>query len=324
MRMGRNSVLTLAFCAYVTSPSRAPRLMESLISPFPPSLASAQGGQGGVARAFSLAPLWRSHACPADCQRPTLALSWTLALVLACLAISLFALTQPITSPVQLLKHGAAGPEGAASAELAFLEMSAPLADEPPPAAATEPSVSPPLPDLSAALATPLDADLPTADLTEVLTAEDVFEVPPAAPLEDLLQPETPRPVREPQTAPPERTSRPSSTPPSRSSAPSSGSGSTMASGGTTGGTGSGTGGGSKGYFPSPPYPAVARSRGMQGTVQLSITFGPDGRVTSANVARSSGYSELDRAAADWVRRRWRGGSGQVGTFRQPVNFRLR
>ena len=97
-----------------------------------------------------------------------------------------------------------------------------------------------------------------------------------------------------------------------------------MASRGGAGGTGTGSGGGSQGYFPTPPYPAVARSRGMQGTVYLSITFGADSRVTSATVARSSGYSELDRAAADWVRRRWRGSSSQVGTYRQPVNFRLR
>jgi protein TonB len=62
----------------------------------------------------------------------------------------------------------------------------------------------------------------------------------------------------------------------------------------------------------------------MQGTVYLSITFGADGRATAVSVSRSSGYSELDRAASDWVKRNWRAPAGQVGTFRQPVQYRLR
>jgi protein TonB len=247
-------------------------------------------------------------------------------LVLSCLAVSTLALTRPVATTLQLLDQAPAGAEGVASAELALLEMAAPPAAEPPAATATaaEASLTPPLPELSMALPSTQAADLPTVDLAEVLTAEDVFEVPPAAPVEDLLKPETPRQVRT-QDTPPARSTRPPSTPPSRSSASSSGAGSPSASsGGTAGGTGSGRGGSSQGYFPSPPYPAAARSRGMQGTVYLSITFGADGRVTNATVARSSGYSELDRAAADWVRRRWRGSSTQVGTYRQPVNFRLR
>jgi TonB family protein len=54
------------------------------------------------------------------------------------------------------------------------------------------------------------------------------------------------------------------------------------------------------------------------------IDFAADGRVTRATVSRSSGYTELDRTAAAWVRRHWRAASGQVGTFRLPVHFKLR
>ena len=62
----------------------------------------------------------------------------------------------------------------------------------------------------------------------------------------------------------------------------------------------------------------------MQGTVYLNLTFNADGRVVSATVSRSSGYSYLDQTAADWARRNWRGSKGQTGTFRKPVQFRLR
>lgn len=261
--------------------------------------------------------LWRLHRCPADCQRPTLALSWVLAISLACLSVSLIGLRTPVKQPLQLLSMASA-PQGEDTGELAMLEMSAPPPEAQSETTPSEAALDLALPEpnlLPETLPDPLE-DLP--DLAEVLTADDLFEIPAAPPVEEMLTPATPRRAE----PPPASTPRRSTAPATASRSPSTGA-ATGSSGGT-GGTGTSSRGSSKGYFPSPPYPAAARSRGMQGTVYLSITFSSDGSVSSASVSRSSGYSELDRAASDWVRRRWRGPAGQAGTFRQPVQFRLR
>ena len=98
-----------------------------------------------------------------------------------------------------------------------------------------------------------------------------------------------------------------------------------MSATGTSGsGSGSGSGGNASGTFPSPPYPSFARSRGMQGTVYLSIQVDGSGGVSSVKVARSSGYGDLDRYATEWVKSRWKWGAGQGGAYRQPVVFKLR
>lgn len=56
-----------------------------------------------------------------------------------------------------------------------------------------------------------------------------------------------------------------------------------------------------------PRYPLESRRKREQGTVVLALTLGLDGAVETLNVSRSSGYSRLDDAAKDAVRRwRWR------------------
>ena len=50
-----------------------------------------------------------------------------------------------------------------------------------------------------------------------------------------------------------------------------------------------------------PSYPPDAALRGEQGTVVLLIHVSPDGLVSGVDVLRSSGFSELDRAAEDAV-----------------------
>lgn len=56
-----------------------------------------------------------------------------------------------------------------------------------------------------------------------------------------------------------------------------------------------------------PRYPLESRRKREQGTVVLALTLGFDGAVETLTVARSSGYSRLDDAAKDAVRRwRWR------------------
>lgn len=44
-------------------------------------------------------------------------------------------------------------------------------------------------------------------------------------------------------------------------------------------------------------YPDDARQQGMEGQVAVRVTFGRDGQVLDARVARSSGSDPLDRAA---------------------------
>ena len=55
-----------------------------------------------------------------------------------------------------------------------------------------------------------------------------------------------------------------------------------------------------------PPYPELARRLAQQGTVTLSLSIGPDGSVSDATLAQSSGSNQLDQAAIEWVRSHWR------------------
>lgn len=51
-----------------------------------------------------------------------------------------------------------------------------------------------------------------------------------------------------------------------------------------------------------PAYPSASRRAGEQGTTHLKVCVSASGRVTSVNVATSSGFSRLDDAAAKWIR----------------------
>lgn len=54
-----------------------------------------------------------------------------------------------------------------------------------------------------------------------------------------------------------------------------------------------------------PRYPVESRRRKEQGTVELALVLGLDGKVETISVAHSSGFARLDQAALDAVRR-WR------------------
>lgn len=54
-----------------------------------------------------------------------------------------------------------------------------------------------------------------------------------------------------------------------------------------------------------PKYPVESRRRREQGRVVLMVTLSPDGSVDTVELARSSGFDRLDKAALDAVRR-WR------------------
>jgi TonB family protein len=53
--------------------------------------------------------------------------------------------------------------------------------------------------------------------------------------------------------------------------------------------------------LPVQAYPADAARRGDQGMVTLALSISPQGDVTAAQLARSSGSTELDEAARQWA-----------------------
>ncbi|MBS0382217.1 MAG: energy transducer TonB [Proteobacteria bacterium] len=56
----------------------------------------------------------------------------------------------------------------------------------------------------------------------------------------------------------------------------------------------------------TPPYPPLSRRLGEEGTVELKLAIGTDGRVQSADLVKSSGSERLDEAALTWVQSHWR------------------
>ena len=174
--------------------------------------------------------------------------------------------------------------------------------------AAVEPVASSVVPEVSQVLDEPL--------LVEVLDADELLAVPPAAAVEAMVEPLA-RGRVEPRVIP---------AVPRRAAAAATGAATAGVATGAAGETGAAGRPGGMGVarLPAPPYPSFARSRGLQGTTFLSITVSPSGSVAKVEVVGSSGYSELDRYAADWVQKRWRWPAGDQRIFRQPVVFRLR
>lgn len=80
---------------------------------------------------------------------------------------------------------------------------------------------------------------------------------------------------------------------------------------------------------PKPPYPAMSRENGEEGTVILSVTVEANGTASRVVVSRSSGYSRLDRSAQTAVAKyrfkpATRGGVPISYTYAVPINFSLR
>jgi len=76
-------------------------------------------------------------------------------------------------------------------------------------------------------------------------------------------------------------------------------------------------------YNMPPRYPQEAARRGQQGMVVLSVTVATDGTALSVQVAESSGYPLLDRAAQDAVTK-WHFRAGQEGGITMPANIPVR
>lgn len=81
-------------------------------------------------------------------------------------------------------------------------------------------------------------------------------------------------------------------------------------------------------HNPKPPYPAVSRSKGEQGVVLLKVCVAATGGVDSVDLAKTSGFVRLDRAASDTVER-WRfhparkGGQPIPMCYQLPIRFSL-
>jgi protein TonB len=80
---------------------------------------------------------------------------------------------------------------------------------------------------------------------------------------------------------------------------------------------------------PPPPYPRLARRRGLEGTVLLTVLVAADGAVQEITVQRSSGHAVLDRQAVETVGS-WRfhparrGRQAVAHRVEVPVRFQLR
>jgi periplasmic protein TonB len=79
---------------------------------------------------------------------------------------------------------------------------------------------------------------------------------------------------------------------------------------------------------PAPAYPRMSRRQGEQGTVVLRVFINTEGRAEKAEIRTSSGYSRLDEAALDTVKR-WRylpgkrAGVPEAMWFNVPIRFVL-
>lgn len=79
---------------------------------------------------------------------------------------------------------------------------------------------------------------------------------------------------------------------------------------------------------PSPRYPPISRRTGEKGRVVLRVRVTSDGTVEALNVQQSSGFTRLDEAALEAVRR-WRfaparsGGQAVSGIALVPIDFQL-
>jgi protein TonB len=79
---------------------------------------------------------------------------------------------------------------------------------------------------------------------------------------------------------------------------------------------------------PPPDYPPLARKRGLEGTVELDVLVGADGKADTVRLALTSGHDLLDRAAQAAVEK-WLFEPGRKGEqtaamwVRVPVRFAL-
>ena len=81
---------------------------------------------------------------------------------------------------------------------------------------------------------------------------------------------------------------------------------------------------------PKPPYPALSRRLGEEGTVRLSILVNADGSVAQLELVKSSGHPRLDQSAMNTVQSSWKfeparqGDTPVAGWVTVPIQYILR
>lgn len=180
------------------------------------------------------------------------------------------------------------------------------------------------LEDIPQPIDIPLDiADLP--ELAEALVTEDVFTVPAAPKIEEIIKPidptepkPKPKPKQVAQTQPKLKANRATSTAATMA-------GGSVGSGGGSGGNGAVGSGSGKGRFPKPNYPSTARARGVSGQVTLALSINPAGQVESASAVSSRGgfNAEEQDAVAGFVQRNWKFPAGSYRRHTVNIVFNL-
>jgi TonB family protein len=79
----------------------------------------------------------------------------------------------------------------------------------------------------------------------------------------------------------------------------------------------------SGGSFPAPNYPGAALRNHLEGTVTIEIRVDESGKVTDANIQKSSGHTPLDEAALEAVKRNWKFPPGQARWYYWPCTFKM-
>lgn len=80
---------------------------------------------------------------------------------------------------------------------------------------------------------------------------------------------------------------------------------------------------------PGPVYPPASRRKREEGTVHMRVQVSPEGAPLQVVLDRSSGFAELDAAAMDVVRKRWRfapaqqSGRAIAAWVRVPLEFSI-
>jgi TonB family protein len=77
------------------------------------------------------------------------------------------------------------------------------------------------------------------------------------------------------------------------------------------------------GNFPRPGYPYQALIHRESGTVVFSILFNGDGTPSDVDVVSSSGCSDLDASARNWIRTRWHDPNFANSSATVPIAFML-
>ena len=81
---------------------------------------------------------------------------------------------------------------------------------------------------------------------------------------------------------------------------------------------------GSSGRFPDPSYPRQFLQSRQQGKMVLYVVVSAEGAPTTVELRDSSGYPQLDKHGADWVRENWRWLPGQPRYYLVPLVFQIR